>query len=150
MSGISLVNLLQKQSQSLSRSKATQNNIIQKLKRESQQLKKCLLQTFTGARMRRIFDWTLSHIEDDVSAYTKKLTEMEQRLFERGAVASHSLMLWKLYGTRRIHVSESALRSRILGNNVNTPSQKQSEEKTNTGKRTVSPEALPSKRIRAQ
>lgn len=66
--------------------------------------------------MRRIFDWTLSNIEDDVTSYTKKLSEMEMRLFQRGAQASHSFTMWKLYGTRRICVSETALRTSVMGN----------------------------------
>jgi len=40
---------------------------------------------------------------------------MEIRLFERGAGASHAYTMWKLYGTRRICVSETALRSSVLG-----------------------------------
>lgn len=66
--------------------------------------------------MRRIFDWTLSNIEDDVTSYTKKLSEMEMRLFTRGAQASHAFTMWKLYGTRRIHVSDTALRTSVMGN----------------------------------
>lgn len=89
---------------------------------ELQHLKQTLLQTYTGARMRRIFDWTLSRIEDDVSAYTEKLTDMEMRLFERGKEASRACYLWKLFGTRRIMVSDSALVMRIGAANakVNT------------------------------
>jgi|EP00979_Chaetoceros_neogracilis_P013571 hypothetical protein len=116
-------------------------NLIQKctidskphnLHNESLLLKQALLESYTGARIRRIFDWTLSNIEDDVSSYTKKLTEMEMRLFQRGAQASHAFTMWKLYGSRRIHVSETALRTSNMGNRA-TPSAKR-------GAKTVSPE----------
>lgn len=85
-----------------------------KLIQESGLLKKSLLESYTGARLRRIFDWTLSSIEDDVSHYTKRLSQMELALFHRGAQASHAYSLWKSYGTRRIHVSETALRTSAL------------------------------------
>jgi hypothetical protein len=81
-----------------------------RLLQEADQLQETLLKSYTGARLRRIFDWTLSSIEDDVSHYTKRLSQMELALFQRGAQASHAYSLWKCYGTRRIHVSETALR----------------------------------------
>jgi hypothetical protein len=112
MSGMALINLIQK---CTSTDKKQQNT---HLHNESQLLKQTLLQSYTGARMRRIFDWTLSNIEDDVTSYTKKLSEMEMRLFSRGAQASHAFTMWKLYGTRRIHVSETALRTSVMGNGV--------------------------------
>ena len=112
MSGMALINLIQK---CTSTDKKQQNT---HLHNESQLLKQTLLQSYTGARMRRIFDWTLSNIEDDVTSYTKKLSEMEMRLFSRGAQASHAFTMWKLYGTRRIHVSETALRTSFMGKGV--------------------------------
>lgn len=90
------------------------NNNPTKLVQESTLLKKTLLESYTGTRLRRIFDWTLSSIEDDVSHYTKRLSQMELALFQRGAQASHAYSLWKSYGTRRIHVSETALRTSAL------------------------------------
>ena len=98
--------------------------------------------------MRRIFDWTLSNIEDDVTSYTKKLSEMEMRLFSRGAQASHAFTMWKLYGTRRIHVSETALRTSVMGNGVgkggNGNSTPAGGKRGNGKTATVSPEgALP-------
>lgn len=86
------------------------SNLLKLLLQEADQLKETLLKSYTGARLRRIFDWTLSSIEDDVSHYTKRLSQMELALFQRGAQASHAHSLWKCFGTRRIHVSETALR----------------------------------------
>jgi len=123
ISGMAIINLIQK---------CTIDSKPHNLHNESLLLKQALLESYTGARIRRIFDWTLSNIEDDVSSYTKKLTEMEMRLFQRGAQASHAFTMWKLYGSRRIHVSETALRTSNMGNRA-TPSAKR-------GAKTVSPE----------
>mmetsp|Transcript_9191 Transcript_9191/g.11509 ORF Transcript_9191/g.11509 Transcript_9191/m.11509 type:complete len:367 (+) Transcript_9191:299-1399(+) len=91
-----------------------QTSIMNKLHDEGQELKRTLLLTYTGSRLRRTFDWTLSHIDDDVSHFTEKLTEMERRLFECGAAASHAFAMWKLFGSRKIQVSQTALRANIM------------------------------------
>ena len=135
MSGISLVDLMQK---CVRRNR--KSNLVD-LSNEALELKKTLLLTYTGARMRRTLDWTLSHIEDDVSAYTQKLTEMEMRLFQRGAAASHAYTMWKLYGSRRIHVSETALRTSVLStrnSNVNSNNNTTAPERRSAA--TVSPD----------
>jgi len=106
MSGMILVSLIKK-SHSLS-SRTSRNYSYG---RESQELKRTLLQTYTGVRLRRTFDWTLSSIEDDISSYTLRLTEMERVLFDMGAAASHAHAMWKLHGSRRIQVSQTVLRS---------------------------------------
>ena len=62
----------------------------------------------------------MSHIDDDVSSFTQKLTVMEEQLFQCSAAASHAFTMWKLYGSRRICVSETALRAGALSLNVNT------------------------------
>lgn len=131
MSGLSLIDLVQRcihtlskgnkknstrqgQGREQSSSSATALTGLNELRKEAMDLKRTLLQTYTGARLRRTFDWTLSNIEDDVSSYTQKLTEMEQRLFARGAAASRAQKVWKLHGSRRICVSEAALRSSVM------------------------------------
>jgi len=118
MSGIQLVNLIQKCYRAFGGTNASRRNPhtaeMKQLMNESLELKKCLLLSYTGARLRRTFDWTLSNIEDDVSSYTSRLSEMERQLFERGAAASRANMMWKMYGSRRIHVSETALRANSL------------------------------------
>jgi hypothetical protein len=55
-----------------------------------------------GERFRRILDWSFSSVGDDVSSFTSKLTEMECRLFERGALAAKAFWYWKMYGNRRL------------------------------------------------
>ena len=86
MSGIFLVDLIKKCVNASNKSRTSQRNPraaeIIEIERESQELKQTLLLTYTGARLRRTFDWTLSNIEYDVSAYTERLTEIERRLFK--------------------------------------------------------------------
>mmetsp|Transcript_10568 Transcript_10568/g.14907 ORF Transcript_10568/g.14907 Transcript_10568/m.14907 type:complete len:291 (-) Transcript_10568:412-1284(-) len=118
LSGIILVNLVQKCSEKMSRASRKNSrrdaHISEIMSRESVELKLSLLKTYTGARLRRTFDWTLSSIDDDVSLYTCRLTEMELMLFQKGAAASHSHTMWKLYGSRKIIVSETAIRASAM------------------------------------
>jgi len=68
---------------------------------------------YTGTRLRRTFDWTLRNIEDDASGYTE-LIEMKRQLLRRAAAASHTDAMWKLHGSRRIHVSTTAIRAKAM------------------------------------
>uniref|UniRef100_A0A7S2S5C2 DNA replication complex GINS protein PSF3 n=1 Tax=Eucampia antarctica TaxID=49252 RepID=A0A7S2S5C2_9STRA len=86
--------------------------IMARVARDAQELKQTLLLTYTGQRLRQIFDWTLTLIDDDVSSLTKKLTEMEMRLFAAGAAASNAAAMWKMHGSRRIIVSKAAIQAR--------------------------------------
>lgn len=128
LSGISLIDLVQQCAQTLSQDKnnsrrnrnrpqPTSSNAIhsiQKLQKEAQTLKRTLLRTYTGARLRKTFDWTLSDIEDDVSSFTQKLSVMELGLFVKGAAASHAYKDWKVHGSRKICMSEIALRTNVV------------------------------------
>ena len=61
-----------------------------------------------------------------MSAYTERLTEMERQLFQKAAAASHADVMWKLHGSRRIHVSTTALRAKAMqtvARTVKTPAQ---------------------------
>mmetsp|Transcript_9888 Transcript_9888/g.14885 ORF Transcript_9888/g.14885 Transcript_9888/m.14885 type:complete len:309 (-) Transcript_9888:187-1113(-) len=150
MSGISLIDLVQNRVRAIQSSKdprtsrtkkREQSEQINKLTNEAQQLKYTLLLTFTGPRMRRTYDWTCSAIEDDVSAYTKKLTEMERRLFARGAAASHAYTMWKVHGSRRINISETALRTNVMSSsrsNTNLTTSSLEDKKTPNHKRSTS------------
>jgi len=113
MAGMLLINLIKRCVDESKRSR-TRRNEINDIERESDALKKTLLLTYTGARLRRNFDWTLSNIEDDVSLYTQKLTEMELQLFRKAAAASHAHAMWTLHGSRRIHLSTIALKSTAM------------------------------------
>lgn len=91
---------------------------MMEVQREAGELRRTLLVTYTGERLRRIFDWTLSSINDDVTSFTKRLTELELRLFKRGASAAAAHAAWKEYGSRRIAVSQIALRANAIRNRV--------------------------------
>ena len=159
MSGMALINLIHAcvqsfhQSNPNSSSSSSNNNpevsFMNNLYNESQELKRTLLLTYTGERLRRTYDWTMSHIDDDVSSYTQKLTVMEERLFQRCAAASHAFTMWRLYGSRRIRVSETALKAGIMnvsnsgsgsGSGTMTPGGAMSHAKRLASSRVVSPD----------
>jgi len=85
------------------------------LLRESTNLRQTLVSTYAGERLRRILDWTLSCIDDDVSSFTHRLTALEMRLFRRAAGAAAAHARWRAGGGRRIAVSAMALRSAAMG-----------------------------------
>lgn len=124
MSGMLLVNLIQRCSDVLSRASGRSRNQGQRrnahtaamaqVTREAMELRRTLHLTYTGERMRRIFDWTLSSIDDDVTSFTRRLTALELRLFRIGATAAAAHTAWKNYGSRRIAVSETALRAAAM------------------------------------
>jgi hypothetical protein len=70
----------------------------------------------------------MSSVGDDVSVYTKRLTEMEKRLFFTGASAMAAHVQWTTFGNNKIPLSETAIRTASLTNRSSTT-------------RTVSPEA---------
>ena len=79
-----------------------QTRALEQSAAEAHELKRTLLATFAGERLRRTFDWALSSGgDDDVSHYLSRLTEMEQRLFDKGssAVAAHDE--WMMFGNRQ-------------------------------------------------
>jgi hypothetical protein len=76
---------------------------LEQVSEDASELKRTLLKTFAGQRLRRTFDWALSTGgDDDVSGYLSKLTEMEQRLFHRGSTAVAAKEQWTLFGNRRL------------------------------------------------
>lgn len=69
---------------------------------EAQELRRTLVTSFAGERLRRTFDWALSSGgDDDVSHYLSRLTEMEQRLFRKGAEAVSAHEDWMTFGNRQ-------------------------------------------------
>lgn len=119
-SGVRLVNLIQ-ECETISPAKAMTSNklrrrmhtaAIQELVREAKDLRQTLLVTFTGERLRRTFDWTLGSVGDDVSMFTRRLTEMEMNLFQMGACAASAHYEWKNFGSKRIPVSTALLNTK--------------------------------------
>jgi len=119
MSGILLVDLIERCSDVLAQASGRQRRnahtaAMAHVTREAMELRRTLHLTYTGERMRRIFDWTLSSIDDDVTPFTRRLTALEMRLFHIGAAAAAAHTAWKNFGSRRIAVSETALRATAM------------------------------------
>ena len=54
-------------------------------------------QTYTGKRLKLTMDWAMSSVGDDVSNYTRRLTEMERKLFAAGASSAVGLKKWMIH-----------------------------------------------------
>ena len=83
---------------------------LRQVSEEARALRRTLLQTYAGERLRKVFDWSQSGAggtgsgdpDDDVSGYLSQLTEMEQRLYYAGASAVEDFEEWKVFGNRRL------------------------------------------------
>lgn len=74
----------------------------------------------------------MSSVGDDVTAYTKRLTEEELLLFQKGAQAAAAHAQWKTFGTRRMSISASALRTASL-RTVTPVGEERPAKRTKTG-----------------
>ncbi len=110
MAGRMLVDLIERSSMKvakvIAKSKSSRRNAhtraLERVSAEAQELRRTLLTSFAGERLRRTFDWALSSGgDDDVSHYLSRLTEMEQRLFYRGAAAVSEHEEWMMFGSRQ-------------------------------------------------
>ncbi|KAG7362859.1 Gins complex like protein [Nitzschia inconspicua] len=108
---------------------------LKQVSEEARDLRRTLVKTYAGERLRKVFDWSMSSGagDDDVSQYLSKLTFMEQRLYYAGASAAMALEEWKLFGNRRLLMGPTRT--------VQTPMPKQSEEQEDgiSRKRHVTP-----------
>ena len=87
---------------------------LEQVSQEASELKRTLLKTFAGERLRLMFNWALSTGgDDDVSKFLAKLTEMEQRLFTTGATAVANKEHWSVFGSRKL-VSSNATKRRSV------------------------------------
>jgi hypothetical protein len=133
LSGRRLVHLIEKSSTqvakaiaSLPRSRKNNNNsmvrhtqALRQVSEEARSLRKTLLQTYAGERLRKVFDWSQSgaggtgsgDVDDDVSGYLNQLTEMEQRLYHAGSSAVADLEEWKMFGNRRLWMGPTSTTS---------------------------------------
>ena len=83
---------------------------LRQVSEEASALRRTLLQTYAGERLRKVFDWSQSgaggtgsgDADDDISGYLNQLTEMEQRLYYAGASAVEDFEEWKVHGNRRL------------------------------------------------
>lgn len=76
------------------------------LQREVLDLRSTLLKLYTGQRLRRSLDWSLSSVGQDVSHYTRMLTDCEMSLFKAGLQATQARLDWKAHGSSKIPVSK--------------------------------------------
>jgi len=83
------------------RSSSSRRERLEQNLQEAKRLQMTLLKTYTGERLRQTLDWSLSSVGDDVSSYTRQLTEMERRLFQCGAVAATAHLRWRVFGKRQ-------------------------------------------------
>jgi hypothetical protein len=76
---------------------------LERVSGEATELRRTLLKTYAGERLRKALNWALSSGgDDDVSSYLSLLTEMEQRLFHQGAASQAAYDQWKIFGNRRL------------------------------------------------
>ncbi|KAL3940245.1 MAG: hypothetical protein SGBAC_005180 [Bacillariaceae sp.] len=98
--------------------RTTHSRALEQVSEEAALLKRTLLKTFAGERLRQMFDWALSTGgDDDVSKFLAKLTEMEQRLFHTGATAVANKEHWSVFGSRRL-VSSNATANKRRANSM--------------------------------
>jgi hypothetical protein len=121
---------------------------LRQVSEEARSLRRTLLQTYAGERLRKVFDWSQSSgggkesggsggdYEDDVSGYLNQLTEMEQRLYYAGSSAVTDLEEWKLYGNRRLWMGPTQKKN---NNNNNSNSSSNSNNNNNKATTTATP-----------
>jgi len=120
-SGIALIHLIYRWSSAIAREMAKRNArggamqaTIEQVLQESEELRRILVSTYAGDRLLRTFDWSMTSFNDDVSIYTRRLTDIELRLFRRGADAASAYNHWKNHGSRPIPVSSAILATKVF------------------------------------
>ena len=122
MAGRILVELIERSSKKVAKAiastpgwrnarRTSHTQALEKVMEEAGELRKTLLKTYAGQRLRQTLDWALSSGGDDVSLYTSRLTELEKRLFDQAAFAIASQQRWRLLGNRRTPIGKVATRS---------------------------------------
>lgn len=116
---------------------------LKQVSEEARDLRRTLLKTYAGERLRHVFDWSLSSGagDDDVSQYLSKLTVMEQRLYYTGAAAVKAMEEWKRFGNRRLLMGPPAAIDNSASQLVSSPKQSlaEEEEESESRKRHVTP-----------
>jgi hypothetical protein len=105
---------------------------LERVSQEAGELRKTLVKTYAGQRLRRTLDWALSSGGDDVSLYTCRLTELEQRLFDRAASAVTAQQHWKILGNRRLSAGRATHRNSDGGATPKTTAGRESSSRTVT------------------
>ena len=60
-------------------------------------LRRILLRTYTGPRLRATLDWSWYAMQEECSAYVQTLTELERQLFRAGASGTGAHYDWKQF-----------------------------------------------------
>lgn len=117
---------------------------LRNLYKESQDLKVSLVTIYIGSRFRKALDWTFSYHNSDISDsngggidmedaefsnFSKILDIMEKNCLNKGYQGSRAYKIWKVHGNRRIMVSESALRGKVVGQRAIITDQNNGSEK---------------------
>eukprot|EP00536_Pseudo-nitzschia_multiseries_P017472 jgi/Psemu1/225201/e_gw1.1579.7.1 len=116
---------------------------LRQVSEEARSLRRTLLQTYAGERLRKVFDWSQSgaagtgDADDDVSGYLHQLTEMEQRLYFAGASAVADLEEWKVYGNRRLWMGPTTTSAAPMAPREGGGAQNQNQNHTQANKRSV-------------
>ena len=120
---------------------------LRQVSEEARALRRTLLQTYAGERLRKVFDWSQSgsrptgsgDIDDDVSGYLNQLTEMEQRLYYAGSSAVGDLEEWKVFGNRRLWMAPATVTAAATtaSNSINNNSNESLANGTHNNKRSV-------------
>ena len=116
---------------------------LRQVSEEARALRRTLLQTYAGERLRKVFDWSQSGAggtgsgdpDDDVSGYLNQLTEMEQRLYYAGATAVEDFEEWKVFGNRRLWMGPTS----TSNSNPSTSGSPRANDSGGVNKRAVTP-----------
>ena len=109
------------------------------LQREVLDVRLTLLNLYTGQRLRRSLDWSMSSVGQDVSHFTRMLTDCELKLFYAGLHATKARYDWKAYGSKRIPVSKIMTRWNHIRRAAATVTSQQDIQRTSS--RAVSPDS---------
>jgi len=120
-SGIALIHLIHRWSSAIAKEMAKRNATggtmqatIEQVLMEAEELRRILVSTYAGDRLLRTFDWSMTSFNDDVTIYTRRLTDIELRLFRRGTDAASAYNHWKNHGSRPIPVSSAILATKVF------------------------------------
>jgi len=122
--GTALINLIRRCSNAITsevartgqrRRRRSQTQVfIEQVAQEAETLRYFLINTYAGRRLCRTFDWSYTSVNDDVSIYARRLTDIEYRLFRRGADAAVAYNHWKRNVSRLIPISSALLATKIF------------------------------------
>lgn len=116
-----MIDLIHRWSSAIAKEMAKRNarggamqSTIEQVLQEAEELRRVLVSTYAGDRLLRTYDWSMTSVNDDVSIYTRRLADIELRLFRRGAEAAAAYHHWRKHGSRPIPVSKAILATKVF------------------------------------